>query len=521
MKHACPRDIPVGPYRAGRIPPWICLLLGCGVFWFSACAPPSAPPPEPALPDTPATVETVPSAPVVSRDTESAPEQSRVSAQAMTPSDTAPTENPSPENTGPGQAPVPATEVTTPPATKTTASLATAGSTDVSPGEPPAEASPPETTATDNGGETGEQKQASPLTLDALLRISEGMTYDEIRAILGEPGVRVAGTGESGEIYRWSAGGLRFTARVENGRLVRKQILEDGRPVRGPNRHEEKSLDQALYDAIREGMTYEQVLAVLGMEPQPVLKPNADVVVYRWSDPSGASFTARFENGVLVRKNGLYMLPRKPSGEPSAPAAEPARESVEEAPADTAPSTENIPSPVSPETTRPRPVSEPAEASASDTPSAPGDRVDRPRSDTSPEETNLAPASEPEPAGKQASRQRVRRASLPRFAHRLRSGSYEIRVNNLSDSDVEAALLSDNGGLRLKLRAGQSQTVRVPEGNYVLYFIYDKEPETLNRGSVIPLSEWRADVDLFLVGESYDIRALERSGEPPSRGRRR
>ena len=340
------------------------------------------------------------------------------------------------------------------------------------------------------------------------------MTYEEIRTILGEPGVHVAGAESSGEIYRWSASGLSFTARIENGLLVRKRILEGGRPVRGPNRTAEPNLDQALYDAIREGMTFDQVLAILGMEPQPVLRPGSDVVVYRWSDPSGTSFTARFENGVLVRKNGLFMLPRnKTASETSGASSEISPEPVE-----------------SPEAGELLIAgSEDQEADAREYPSVrpssqsgtAGENADDRTAGAPEETTRSAPAPEQENGPKKISRQRIRRASLPRFAHRIRPGSYEIRVNNLSDSDVKAALLSDSGGLRLDLRSGASQSVRVPEGNYVLYFIYDSEPETLNRGGIIPVSEWRADVDLFLIGESYDIRALERSGESRRRGRRR
>ena len=509
MRRVSVRDKPTTrrTYRLSR--QGLVLLTAVSLLLSTGCSSPEPPPPEPSLPAAIPQEKAIPATAPELPDTSTAPEQVTASQEVPEP----------PDHRGASQLSPPVSDGSNVATSDPTASPETSGqvlpATPDSSGELPAASQHQEEDATAGN-------KASPLTLDALLQISEGMTYEEIRTILGEPGVRVAGSESSGEIYRWSAGGLSFTARIENGKLVRKRILEDGRPVRGPNRIPEKNLDQALYDAIREGMTFDQVLAILGMEPQPVLRPDSDVVVYRWSDPSGASFTARFENGVLVRKNGLYMLPRnKATSETPVSNAESAPGSGEQA----APESENRPAtgqehppvPAEPSSAEPAPESAVAssetdsvsETATSNTAKAPA------------QETPPATASKPENSAEKPSRQRIRRASLPRFAHRLRSGSYEIRVNNLSDSDVEAALLSDNGGLRLDLRAGTSQSVKVPEGNYVLYFIYDKEPGTLNRGSVIPISEWRADVDLFLIGESYDIRALERSGESPKRGRRR
>lgn len=488
--------------------------------WLAGCGPQAQPPPEPPLPEA----ESAAASHMAEGGTEQASEAASGVTSAAIP--VAPAQDVSVSASPEPAAP----EAVSPTPEDTEAPAAREGGA-----EPEtAAATPPEAGNADTPTDSSEvqpespekpQEQASTLKLDTLLRISEGMTYDEIRTILGEPGVRVAGNAESGEIYRWSAGGLSFTARIEDGKLVRKRILEDGKPVRAPGNASEKPLDQAIYDAIREGMTYDQVLAILGMDPQPVLKPGTDVVVYRWSDASGASFTARFENGVLVRKYGLYLLPR------------PSEQDAAEATTDSA-AEDSTPEPQeSAETSRPKRAETPADRNgapaAADQDTGAEEAEDQEVSSVPAEISPTDERSEPEDAGPRMDQpspeesknkrgvQRVRRASLPRFAHRLRSGSYEIRVNNLSDSDVEAALLSDTGGLRLKLRAGASESVKVPEGNYVLYFIYDKEPETLNRGGIIPVSEWRTDVDVFLIGESYDVRALERSGEPASRRRRR
>ncbi len=487
--------------------------------WLAGCGPQAQPPPEPPLPEA----ESAAASQMAGGHTEQASEAASGMTTAAVP--VAPAQNVS-ESASPEPA---APEAVSPTPENAEAPAAREGGA-----EPETAAATPEAGDADTPTDSSEVQQESPekpqeqpssLKLDTLLRISEGMTYDEIRTILGEPGVRVAGNAESGEIYRWSAGGLSFTARIEDGKLVRKRILEDGKPVRAPGNASEKPLDQAIYDAIREGMTYDQVLAILGIEPQPVLKPGTDVVVYRWSDASGASFTARFENGVLVRKYGLYLLPRPSEQDADEATTGSAAEDATPEPQEFA------------ETSLPKRTETPADRNGvpavADQDTGAEEADDQEVSSALAEVSPVDESSEPEDAGSRMDQpppeesknkrgvQRVRRASLPRFAHRLRSGSYEIRVNNLSDSDVEAALLSDTGGLRLKLRAGASESVKVPEGNYVLYFIYDKELETLNRGGIIPVSEWRADVDVFLIGESYDVRALERSGEPASRRRRR
>lgn len=502
--------------RTHRMPRQVWVLLTAGaLFLLAGCAPPAVPPPEPSLPPAVSQVPNPPASAAAPPDALTTPSLRAAAPAVHVPGET------SEDNT----ASQPGTDVPDGLGPETTPSPETSGQDTTGVSEDSESSLAPQP---GQKGDASSGKPSSPLTLDALLTISEGMTYEEIRTILGEPGVRVAGAESSGEIYRWSASGLSFTARIENGRLVRKRILEDGRPVRRPNRTAEPNLDQALYDAIREGMTFDQVLAILGMEPQPVLRPGSDVVVYRWSDPFGTSFIARFENGVLVRKNGLFMLPRnKTASETSGASSEISPEPVESPEAGEL----LIAGSEDQEADAREYPSVPAESASRDSapPSVPpssqsgtaGENADDRAAGAPEETTRSAPAPEQENGPKKISRQRIRRASLPRFAHRIRPGSYEIRVSNLSDSDVKAALLSDSGGLRLDLRSGASQSVRVPEGNYVLYFIYDSEPETLNRGGIIPVSEWRADVDLFLIGESYDIRALESSGESRRRGRRR
>ena len=61
----------------------------------------------------------------------------------------------------------------------------------------------------------------------------------------------------------------------------------------------------AAFDRVQEGMTYEQVVAVIGHDGKEIARREGEsgtIVQYRWDSADGANFVARFENGKLASK---------------------------------------------------------------------------------------------------------------------------------------------------------------------------------------------------------------------------
>jgi hypothetical protein len=62
---------------------------------------------------------------------------------------------------------------------------------------------------------------------------------------------------------------------------------------------------QAQYDRIRDGMSYEQVLDVIGTDGQELSRSNMagySTVVYSWTNPNGSNMNAMFQNDRLINK---------------------------------------------------------------------------------------------------------------------------------------------------------------------------------------------------------------------------
>lgn len=341
---------------------------------------------------------------------------------------------------------------------------------------------------------------APALTLEALQQVREGMTMQEISEVIGQPTVLIAGARGNNAVYRWNEKGMSFLARFEDGRLSRKTLI-DPEQDRPKVSDEDLVVDQEMFERVREGMTLQEVLDVLGAEGQPLTESTEEktVAIYRWSDGQGSSVTARFEDGKLVRKSGSFVQQGQPVAEEAAPDPEPAPEVGEEAP------------PAEETETREAPASRPVSTSIS------AERTPRVRVSGSSRRQREAESGDPN-----AGRSYKPKAQLPKISHRLREGSYEIRVTNTAGAEADVAIVSDEGGSRMTIPPGGSRSMKVNRGNYVVYFIYEDDPHTLHRGGTISISQWLTDMDVFLAGDSYDVRVLNKgSGRPEPRRSRR
>ncbi len=338
--------------------------------------------------------------------------------------------------------------------------------------------------------ETSEQPTA--YNADTIFNIKAGMSYEEVKKILGDPGVIIAGTDQENSVYRWSSEGLSFMGRFENGKLIRKTTIaaEYGEGVMD---RETLQFDQELFDMIQPGMSFDEVLRIIGMDAQPLSSGNTPVKLYKWTDANGSSITARFENQVLKRKSGMIIAPdteRKPDTADDSEtdkmadadlSAKPVRDSVDDYP------------PLTEDTTQPP---EQTQETTKMAPQKPRVHV------VGAKRREREIAEDPSPYAGRSYRPKVK---LPEFKRRLRTGSYEIRVHNTTQSRARIAIISDEGGLELSVGPNSHTATRVNRGTYQFYFIYDDAPYTLHQGHTIPVEEYLMDFAIYLFDDSSKV----------------
>ena len=340
--------------------------------------------------------------------------------------------------------------------------------------------------------------------------IKPGMTYEDIHSILGSPGVVIAGTDQDNVVYRWSYAGMSFMGRFENGILVRKTAVQNDDEYRGLQDEDIVSFDKVLYEKIQPGMSYDEVLAIIGMDAQPLTSNSGPVKIYKWTDERGSSITGRFENSILKRKSGMILEPGKGEGEievePSPPAGavhedkEPARISEKESVSTYEEQEEST-----------------AEVSSSDTEGTPAQEKPSRVSVSGSSRRSRTQGSE---AGARASERSYHpKVKLPEFKRRLREGVYEIRIHNTTQSNLKVALISEEGGLEMRLAPGRNSSAKVGQGTYQVYFINENDPFTLHQGQSIPVAALLSDFSVYLFEDTYEVDFLDRNA--PRSGNRR
>ncbi len=359
-----------------------------------------------------------------------------------------------------------------------------------------------------------EDGSGTPFTLDIIHSIEPGMMYQDIHNLLGAPGVVIAGTDSSNQVYRWSHPGLSFMGRFEDGVLTRKQIIDMGEDRAAPLDEEVLRFDRVLYDSVAPGMTYDEVMDIIGADAQALTKSNPDssfnVVLYMWNDGHGSTITGRFEDNVLTRKSGMIA---DTSDTPWADLPE-----ADDLP-DDARSDEDIVDERPPAHEDQEMIVTPEPDSASSGPNA---RAPEPRA----ARVHVAGVSRreretPGEGAARSSRSYQPRARFPEFTRSLRRGVYEIRIHNTTNTGVKVAVVSDEGGLEYSIPAGSRKSAHVNQGAYHVYFIYDDDPYSLHRGQTIPVSDTLADFSVYIIGNSYDVRFLDRTHEPAEPASRR
>lgn len=388
---------------------------------------------------------------------------------------------------------------------------------DPAPVEAPAPIPDPAPPKGDADGEDADGEDAPPeagsvrhFTEEVLRGVRFGMSPEALSALLGVPGQAVAKEGEAVEVLRYvDDTGVAVMARFEGGRLMRKNLARPETEAAMPA-EEAPSLTEERYHEARAGMPLAEVEALFGLPPAMVSAGADGMAIYRWSDAHGASFTARFDHGLLTRKTGFYVARRDADRAEDAEAPDDAADWVEaeggaegegEDPG-LAPEPGGIRIAADPDAA-PREESDPAWEEEPDL-RAPQPVADRVRVARRPPVVDPATGEEARPVS--PNRERRTRARLPEFRRSLRAGDYEVRIVNNGSSPIRAGIRSPEGGRDLGVPGGQARSVRVGRGTYTVYFIHDDDPQTLHQGRAVTIDgAYTTDLEIRVMAESYAV----------------
>jgi hypothetical protein len=274
-----------------------------------------------------------------------------------------------------------------------------------------------------------------------------------------------------------------------------------------PTTPPEPTLNPELHTRFTRGLTLAEAQALTSIEPIRVGGDGKVTEIYRWTDELGASFTTRFDAGVLTTKSNLRAThaPGEPTPAPSAGL-----------------DLDNMPvAQIAPGVYIPleRAVTSATEQplGASELPEAPASQASQPAApsvDTAPDGPTIAIAG----AARRSRTEREKassynpKASLPDFSRSLEEGSFEIRFLNPSDSPMSAGLRQDQLGKDVAIPPKGKASIKVNRGIYQLYFLRESEPDTLFEAPIITIDGFQAtDVEVHLDPENVEVRLIDYS----------
>jgi outer membrane protein assembly factor BamE (lipoprotein component of BamABCDE complex) len=148
------------------------------------------------------------------------------------------------------------------------------------------------------------------LTKEKFDKITDGMTYDQVKAIVGSDGELLSESGDKGtefytEMYQFKTDGFlsNSTMMFQGGKLINKSQVGLG----GNNSN--VKIDKAKYDQIQNGMTYEQVQQIAGGEGEILSESGQKgtdlytiMVQYEGNGDLGANVSLMFQGNKLQTK---------------------------------------------------------------------------------------------------------------------------------------------------------------------------------------------------------------------------
>ncbi len=144
-----------------------------------------------------------------------------------------------------------------------------------------------------------EKKEDTKVTYDNFLKVNMGAKYDEIVAILGE-GKELSSSeigGVKNVIYTWNGSGIsNVTITIQNDEVTAKAQAGLG------NKDAGITLDK--YNQVTEGMTYDEVKAILGegQLTSQIKIMDTESIIYSWINKDGSNANFTFSSDKLDMK---------------------------------------------------------------------------------------------------------------------------------------------------------------------------------------------------------------------------
>ena len=134
---------------------------------------------------------------------------------------------------------------------------------------------------------------------EKFLKIEMGMTYDQVKAILGD-GTEESSTGDGDAktvTYRWqNSDGSNLSITLQGGKVINK--------TQAFLQSMDAKVTMDKYNQVKNGMSYDQVKGILGDGQLTSLSIILDskTEIYEWINAGGANMNVTFNNGVVESK---------------------------------------------------------------------------------------------------------------------------------------------------------------------------------------------------------------------------
>lgn len=150
------------------------------------------------------------------------------------------------------------------------------------------------------------------LTEEKFNQIESGMTYDEVKNIIGSDGSVLSETGEKGTefytvIYEWETDGVFSNANFtfQGDKLLNKSQI-------GVTDASDATITKEEFDKISNGMTYEQIVEIIGGEGDKLSESGNEgdqyhtvMYMYNGEGDLGANANFTFQGGKLQNKSQM------------------------------------------------------------------------------------------------------------------------------------------------------------------------------------------------------------------------
>jgi hypothetical protein len=155
-------------------------------------------------------------------------------------------------------------------------------------------------TSTSNTKKEESKKSETKVTYENYLKIAMGQKYEDVVALIGE-GTEISSNEVGGiktKIYKWNGDGVgNLTVTTQNG------VVDTKAQAFLKSMDAKITLDK--YNQVKEGMTYDQVKAILGdgQESTRSKIANIETVMYEWINKNGSNANFTFQGDKLNMKS--------------------------------------------------------------------------------------------------------------------------------------------------------------------------------------------------------------------------